>query len=86
LRVYAEARRVGASGLSRDFAWTVEIANAPVAIAELGYTSGEPELMVAIENTDRVHNSSSAVSPTMTHATTIRRMARPSSCVRASPN
>jgi nitrile hydratase len=30
--------------------------NAPAAIAELGYTSGEPEHMVAIENTDRVHN------------------------------
>jgi nitrile hydratase len=30
--------------------------NAPAAIAELGYTSGEPDHMVAIENTDRVHN------------------------------
>ena len=32
------------------------LANAPAAIAELGYTSGEPEHMVALENTDRVHN------------------------------
>ena len=32
------------------------LANAPVAIAELGYTSGEPEHMVALENTDRVYN------------------------------
>ena len=32
------------------------LANAPAAIAELGYTSGEPEHMVAIENTSRVHN------------------------------
>ena len=30
--------------------------NAPAAIAELGYTRGEPEHMVAIENTTRVHN------------------------------
>jgi nitrile hydratase len=30
--------------------------NAPAAIAELGYTSGEPDHMVAVENTDRVHN------------------------------
>jgi nitrile hydratase len=32
------------------------LANAPAAIAELGFTSGEPEHMVAIENTSRVHN------------------------------
>jgi nitrile hydratase len=32
------------------------LANAPAAIAELGYTSGEPDHMVAIENTDSVHN------------------------------
>jgi nitrile hydratase len=30
--------------------------NAPAAIAELGYTSGEPDHMVAVENTERVHN------------------------------
>jgi nitrile hydratase len=28
----------------------------PAAIAELGYTSGEPDHMVALENTERVHN------------------------------
>ena len=32
------------------------LANAPAAIAELGYTSGEGEHMLAIENTARVHN------------------------------
>jgi nitrile hydratase len=32
------------------------LANAPAAIAELGFRSGEPEHMVAIENTDHVHN------------------------------
>ena len=32
------------------------LANAPAAMAELGYTSGEPEHMVAVENTERVHN------------------------------
>ena len=32
------------------------LANAPAAIAELGYTSGRAEHMVAIENTARVHN------------------------------
>jgi nitrile hydratase len=32
------------------------LANTPAAIAELGYTSGEPEHMVAIENTEHVHN------------------------------
>jgi hypothetical protein len=32
------------------------LANTPAAIAELGYTSGEPEHMVAIESTEHVHN------------------------------
>jgi nitrile hydratase subunit alpha len=32
------------------------LANAPAAIAELGYTSGQGEHMVAIENTANVHN------------------------------
>ena len=32
------------------------LANAPAAIAELGYTSGQGEHMIAIENTDRVQN------------------------------
>jgi nitrile hydratase len=32
------------------------LANAPAAIAELGYTSGQGEHMVAIENSAKVHN------------------------------
>ena len=32
------------------------LTNAPAAIAELGYTSGEGDHMLAIENTARVHN------------------------------
>ena len=32
------------------------LANAPAAIAELRYTSGEAEHMIALENTARVHN------------------------------
>ena len=32
------------------------LANAPAAISELGFTSGEPEHFVAVENTPRVHN------------------------------
>src|SRR6185503_19661392 len=32
------------------------LANAPAAIAELGYAAGEAEHMIALENTARVHN------------------------------
>lgn len=32
------------------------LANAPVAIAELGYTAGQGEHMVVVENTAKVHN------------------------------
>jgi nitrile hydratase len=49
------ARVVARAWVDSEFK-TRLLENAPAAIAELGYTSGEPEHMVALENTDRVHN------------------------------
>jgi nitrile hydratase len=49
------ARVVARAWVDQDFKARL-IENAPAAIAELGYVNGEPEHMIALENTERVHN------------------------------
>jgi len=49
------ARIVAHAWVDRDYKQRL-LANAPAAIAELGFTSGRGEHMLAVENTARVHN------------------------------